>query len=447
MIGISNLSIGINMRQRLGDIIPPALAAPVNTVLPSISGTLTVGDTLTGNRGTWTGNPTPTYTYAWWRDGVAISGATSLTYVTDTAGVHTFRATATNSEGVVTAMSAGVTVAAAALPTVTLDTAGAPTSLAVNASEAGQVYYLLSTFASRTGAQVIAGGGLASGNFAASTGTTSQAIDWSGVAAGDYTLHVVLVAGGVNSLVATAPITLAAVGYTAKYMTFSGTAWLERGGSLIGNPATTQNMLYAATYSPGAADMGATKDLFAAVGNTNQILTVQKTTFDKFDIKIKDNTNTLVYRLLPQSTALTVNGKYLILISVNGATDGAKCAVIDLSNGSTIATASVATTGITLAPQADDWVVAAASGLGVRAIAGQMERTMFWTNAGPNVSLSTIQNYFHTSGALRSPADVVTSVGAAPIINISGLSLANGTNAGSGGNLTKDGAGTITESV
>jgi len=64
-------------------------AAPVNTVLPSISGNQVQGSTLTVSNGTWTGTPSPTFTYQWYRGtsstctagNTAISGATSSTYV------------------------------------------------------------------------------------------------------------------------------------------------------------------------------------------------------------------------------------------------------------------------------------------------------------------------------------------------------------------------------
>ncbi len=45
---------------------PPPPPAPVNTTLPSVSGTLTSGQTLTANPGAWTGSPT-SYTYLWER--------------------------------------------------------------------------------------------------------------------------------------------------------------------------------------------------------------------------------------------------------------------------------------------------------------------------------------------------------------------------------------------
>ena len=56
-------------------------AAPVNTVAPAVTGTATVGQTLSTTNGTWTGAPAPTFTYQWQRTGVDISAATSSTYV------------------------------------------------------------------------------------------------------------------------------------------------------------------------------------------------------------------------------------------------------------------------------------------------------------------------------------------------------------------------------
>lgn len=57
---------------------------PASLTKPAITGTATVGQTLTSTNGTWTDNPT-TYTRRWLRDGVAISGATATTYVLVTA--------------------------------------------------------------------------------------------------------------------------------------------------------------------------------------------------------------------------------------------------------------------------------------------------------------------------------------------------------------------------
>ena len=55
-------------------------SAPVNTVAPVISGTTTLGSVLTSTTGTWTGNPSPTFSFGWTRNGLPILGATSSTY-------------------------------------------------------------------------------------------------------------------------------------------------------------------------------------------------------------------------------------------------------------------------------------------------------------------------------------------------------------------------------
>jgi Cellulase (glycosyl hydrolase family 5) len=57
-----------------------------NVSAPVITGTAQVGQTLTSSTGVWTNNPGTT-TYQWNRGGVAISGATSSTYVPVTADV------------------------------------------------------------------------------------------------------------------------------------------------------------------------------------------------------------------------------------------------------------------------------------------------------------------------------------------------------------------------
>jgi len=59
---------------------------PTNTVLPAITGTTVSGETLTATNGTWTGDPAPTYTHQWLRNGAPISGATDTTYDLRSAG-------------------------------------------------------------------------------------------------------------------------------------------------------------------------------------------------------------------------------------------------------------------------------------------------------------------------------------------------------------------------
>lgn len=96
---------------------------PANTVAPVVSGTATFGQTLSSTTGTWSGIPTPTYTYQWQRAGSNIGGATSSTYVLVQADVgSTIRCvvTATNVAGSTSANSNSTSTVAAIVP-------GAPT--------------------------------------------------------------------------------------------------------------------------------------------------------------------------------------------------------------------------------------------------------------------------------------------------------------------------------
>jgi hypothetical protein len=84
--------------------------APVNTVVPAITGTTTEGETLTSSTGTWSGTVV-SYTYQWKADGVNISGATASTYVLTSSEIGatvTVAVTATNEVGSTSATSAGV---------------------------------------------------------------------------------------------------------------------------------------------------------------------------------------------------------------------------------------------------------------------------------------------------------------------------------------------------
>ncbi len=57
-----------------------AASAPTNSVAPAVTGTATVGQTLTTDNGTWANTPT-SYTYQWQRAGVNIGSATAATYL------------------------------------------------------------------------------------------------------------------------------------------------------------------------------------------------------------------------------------------------------------------------------------------------------------------------------------------------------------------------------
>ena len=70
---------------------------PTLSTAPAITGTIKVGNTLTTSTGTWTGFPTPTYTYAWYRctgAGAATNSEPAGCTVISGASSKTYRATA-----------------------------------------------------------------------------------------------------------------------------------------------------------------------------------------------------------------------------------------------------------------------------------------------------------------------------------------------------------------
>jgi len=108
-------------------------SAPANTVAPVVSGTATVGQTLSSTTGTWTGAPTPTFTYQWQRAGSNISSATSSTYTlvnADAANTIRCVVTATNVVSAVSANSNSTASVAATVPEA--PTIGTATATAYN---------------------------------------------------------------------------------------------------------------------------------------------------------------------------------------------------------------------------------------------------------------------------------------------------------------------------
>jgi hypothetical protein len=93
----------------------PPITPPANTTAPSITGTATVGFTLTCNPGVWTNSPS--YSYQWLRNGtnIALNG-TNATYTligADAGAQVACRVTGTNAGGSANATSNAVTVAGA----------------------------------------------------------------------------------------------------------------------------------------------------------------------------------------------------------------------------------------------------------------------------------------------------------------------------------------------
>jgi hypothetical protein len=106
--GAANNNIGWGNSHKVSwagdtEIVGTDGAAPVNTVAPTISGTATIGQTLTSTTGTWTSDTGVTgYLYQWYRGATLITGATNNTYVlvlADVAFDITCRVAATDTDG------------------------------------------------------------------------------------------------------------------------------------------------------------------------------------------------------------------------------------------------------------------------------------------------------------------------------------------------------------
>ncbi len=106
---IQGFVIGENaggMRTAGSNMSLPIVPVPLNTSPPTITGIPKVNEILTAHSGTWTGSPT--FTYQWYRDGVAISAATAITYNpvdADLLHVLTFGVIGTNVGGSASAIS------------------------------------------------------------------------------------------------------------------------------------------------------------------------------------------------------------------------------------------------------------------------------------------------------------------------------------------------------
>lgn len=110
-------------------------AAPVNTTPPSISGTPTVGQTLTTSDGSWSNNPT-SFAYQWLRcngggnNCAEVANGAQKTYTlvgTDAGHTMRVRVTATNADGSSSAQSAQTAQVAAASSSAAPKNTGLPT--------------------------------------------------------------------------------------------------------------------------------------------------------------------------------------------------------------------------------------------------------------------------------------------------------------------------------
>ncbi|WP_258061611.1 hypothetical protein [Clavibacter michiganensis] len=127
--GIAGSATAADARPSASNTAATTRAIPTFTASPkpTITGTLRVGSTLTAVTGDWTPKPT-TFGYRWWRDGVAIAGATGSTLkltAADAGARIDLTVTARRGGYASLARSSGPTAAVA--PAATTPTSPAPT--------------------------------------------------------------------------------------------------------------------------------------------------------------------------------------------------------------------------------------------------------------------------------------------------------------------------------
>ena len=111
--------LAVEITRQISNTAPPTQTAPAITTQPTISGGTAIGDILTLAPGAATGNPAPTATYQWYRNGAALSGEDGLTLDTGGYGAGVYRATVIWANGVTpaaTGTTGTITVEASTAP-------------------------------------------------------------------------------------------------------------------------------------------------------------------------------------------------------------------------------------------------------------------------------------------------------------------------------------------
>ena len=111
--------LAVEIARQVNNTAPPTQTAPTITTQPTISGGTAIGDILTLAPGAAAGNPTPTPTYQWLRNGAVLSGEDGLTLDTGGYGAGVYSARVIWANGVTpaaTGTTSTITVEAAVTP-------------------------------------------------------------------------------------------------------------------------------------------------------------------------------------------------------------------------------------------------------------------------------------------------------------------------------------------
>lgn len=230
------------------------------------------------------------------------------------------------------------------------------------------------------------------------------------------------------------------VPFTPGWQNFPGTAWLERMGDLTGMPTSPSGLFVAQTFkrtSTAATYKGLIRSSYSTA---SRVAWLYLNDIHQLVAQSADSSGSYIWSMT--SAALAVNTPYLALLGIDPGGVGARLVVINLDTGAVTASLSDTSTGTLAGMASGGWLIGTDDHAGINNFTGHMDRSMVWTSYADPTS-GTVQGHFHASGALKDPAVAVTALGT-PILSITGTALQTGTNAGTGGNLVKDGAGSIT---
>ncbi len=137
---------GMEARRFIRLKITVTATVPANSVLPQITGTPQVGQTLAATTGTWSGgSDTPVYFYQWTRNGADIPSATGPAYqatAADLGATLAVRVTGMNIAGSTAVLAAGIGPVTAAFPTVAVRADGYTAELSFANLAPGGTYAL-----------------------------------------------------------------------------------------------------------------------------------------------------------------------------------------------------------------------------------------------------------------------------------------------------------------
>lgn len=232
-----------------------------------------------------------------------------------------------------------------------------------------------------------------------------------------------------------------AASFTPAWQQFPGNANLYRSTNFAGSSTTISGLTIAMTLRLSATDVSNSTGFLHSVSDPAMARINKGGASNRFFFASGiDGGGSGSNSSLDSVTDTVASVDFLILAGRQAGTR--KIVVVRLDTGAVFASQSDTQAGPLPGISNSGWIIGGGDTAGSGAMTSRMERVQLWTSYA-DVANATVQGYFHAAGALKDPAVAIAALGT-PVVSVAGTNLQSGTNAGSGGNLTKTGAGTIT---